>query len=53
MVSTIVESPDSVVASGGNTDLTVTKAGVNKVLEQKNFVLKNEQKQFGLIWLKL
>ena len=40
MVSIIVTLPDNVVVSCGNTDSTVTKAGVNKVLEQKNFVLK-------------
>ena len=30
------------VASYGNTDLTATKAGANKALEQKNFILDNE-----------
>ena len=38
MVSIIVESPDNVVASCRNTDLTYTTAGVNTDLEQKNFV---------------
>ena len=40
MPSIIVESPDNVVASFGNTDLTATKAGANKALEQKNFVFE-------------
>ena len=40
MASIIVESPDNVVASCGNTDLTAIKAGANKALEQNNFVLK-------------
>ena len=30
--------PDNMVASCANTDLTATKAGANKALEQKNFV---------------
>ena len=52
MPSTTVESPDNVVANCRNTDLTATKAGANKAVEQKNFVLKNESKQFWLNWLK-
>ena len=32
-----------VVASCGNTDSTATKVGVNKALEQNNFVLKMNQ----------
>ena len=38
MSSIILESPDNVVASCGNTDLTATKVGANKATEQKNFV---------------
>ena len=38
----------SLVTSCGNTDLTTTKAGANKALEQKNIIFKNEQKQ---LWL--
>ena len=48
----VAESPDNVVASCGNTDLTATKAGTNETLEQNNFVFKNEQKQFWLKWSK-
>ena len=52
MPSMIVESPDNVVASCGNTDLTTTKTGVNKAFQQNHFVLRMNQKQFGLNWLK-
>ena len=52
MPSIIVESPDNVVASCGNSNSTATKVGTNKAIEQKNFVLKNEPKQFWLNWLK-
>ena len=43
MLSIIIESPDNVVASCGNADLTATIVGANKALEQKNFVLKMDQ----------
>ena len=37
----IVESPNNVVASCGNTDSRATKAEANKAIEENNFVLKN------------
>ena len=49
----LIDSFKAFCVTGQQTDLTATRAGANMALEQKNFVLKNEPKQFWLNLLKL